>query len=150
MKRDHVTIDMEDIPRKMDKKLKMIQMNEEINEPKDEIKTGSSLKHYYLGCSCQICYQRYKFSKQPHFCNAKDRCHVVRKERIEDLEAVDTSKNDTSTELLPRSTIETECELNIEKKRDLCQVCIPQAYTPNLSIICSSNRFTFCFISCRS
>ena len=124
----HVTIAMEEKPRNEINNWEINQMKNEIKQSKDEIKSRSSLKHYYLGCSCRICYQRYKFSKKPHSCNAKDRCHVDNRQKIEDLEAVDTGKNNASTEMLPSTTIETECELIIANKRDLCQVRIPQSY----------------------
>ena len=83
MKTDHVAIEMEEKP--LNNNWKVIQMNEDIKKSKEDMKPRSSLKSYYLGCSCVICYRRYKCSKKPHSCNANDRCHVEHKERIQDL-----------------------------------------------------------------
>ena len=131
MKTDHVAIEMEEKP--CNKNWKVIQMNEDIQKSKEDMKPRSSLKSYYLGCSCVICYRRYKCSKKPHSCNAKDRCHVVHKERIEDLEAFDTGEKNTTKDMLPPTTVETECELNIEHNGDFCKVCIFQSYTPTIN-----------------
>ena len=50
----------------------------------DKYRSERSLKQYYLGCSCSVCYQRYHISKGYHCCDSKSRCNVRR--YVEELE----------------------------------------------------------------
>ena len=52
----------------------------------EKYKSDKSLKQYYLGCSCSVCYQRYYISKGYHCCDSKSRCNVRRYEKSDDLE----------------------------------------------------------------
>ena len=125
MMKDHVAIDMEETPNN-----KNIEYFDLRSDSRDEVEYRSKLKNGYKGCSCNICYQRYKFSKQPHSCTSKERCHVVRKQKVKDLEAIDTDKNDKSCDMLLPTNMDTACEINIGSQGDLRKVCIPEFEIP--------------------
>ena len=82
MKDEHVSIDMDppDYGRKGG-----ILLTEETMDFVGS-RSERSLKQYYLGCSCSVCYQRYQFSKGYHCCDSKSRCNVRRYEKCDDLE----------------------------------------------------------------
>ena len=83
MKDDHVSIDME--PSYYGRTGGVL-LKEDSMDFIGNSMSERSLKQYYLGCSCSVCYQRYQFSKGYHCCDSKSRCNVRRYEKCDDLE----------------------------------------------------------------
>ena len=74
MSTGHVAIEMDQSfseQQRLEHKEKMSLVN-------DKYRSERSLRQYYLGCSCSVCYQRYHISKGYHCCDSKSRCNVRR------------------------------------------------------------------------
>ena len=81
MRTDHVTIEMDQSFAEQQR----LEHKEQMSLVDDNYRSKRSLKQYYLGCSCSVCYQRYHISKGYHCCDSKSRCNVRRyDEELED------------------------------------------------------------------
>ena len=81
MKDEHVSIDMDNTNYNHTEQNKGFDL-----DYYEKYRSEKSLKQYYLGCSCSVCYQRYYISKGYHCCDSKSRCNVRRYEKSDDLE----------------------------------------------------------------
>ena len=74
MRTGHVTIEMDQSFGEQQR----LEHKEKMRLVDDKYRSERSLKQYYLGCSCSVCYQRYHISKGYHCCDSKSRCNVRR------------------------------------------------------------------------
>ena len=80
MRTGHVKIEMDQSFAEQQR----LEHKEKMSLVDDKYRSERSLKQYYLGCSCSVCYQRYHISKGYHCCDSKSRCNVRR--YVEELE----------------------------------------------------------------
>ena len=105
MLKDHVIVDMENLASATKDDKNYVYDN--------HVNSYNSLKKFYLGCSCSVCYQRYEFSKGSHLCNSKTRCHVKQgkiTQRLDPDQFHDTV-DDESTSVEPPILLEYQQDL---------------------------------------
>ena len=83
MKNEHVSIDMDNTNYNHNKGE---ETKSQLEREYEKYRSERSLKQYYLGCSCSVCYQRYHISKGYHCCDSKSRCNYRRYEKFDDSE----------------------------------------------------------------